>query len=411
LYADALVRGASEQSAQQSRALAGIVVASFSAPVAVLDRQGTVLLVNQAWQQSAHDESAPLLAGVQPGINYLELCRRAAAGAAGDLRPVPERLQAVLDGRRDGLIVEWASPSGEHWNELHVEPLPGGSGGVLWHRDITSRKHQEAQTQQRYQEEERVGRMLMLGELAAALAHELNQPLAAILTNSQAAQRFLTADNPDLAEVVEILADINEDDKRAVAILNRIRAMMRGSEPELLPQNVNELIRDIVGPLREEARRRAVSIALELDSTEPWVNGDAVQLQQALSNLVRNALQAMETTPRAQRLLTIRTRTTAEGTVEMEVQDRGEGIPEDRVDQVFRPFYTTKSTGMGIGLAVTRSIVELHSGRLWATNNTGRGATFHLALPLLEERASRVQPSEDDEETDPVAPQPGNGKA
>src|SRR5262249_2773175 len=160
--------------------------------------------------------------------------------------------------------------------------------------------------------------------------HELNQPLTAILSNSQAAQQFLAGDNPDLSEVREILADISEDDKHAVGILNRIRGMMRGSHPDLLSLDLNELIRDVVGSMGEDARGLEVRIDLELDPLQPRVSGDAVQLQQALSNLIRNAMQAMATTPPEERQLTIRTRKTDAQTVEVTLRDHRAGIPEDR---------------------------------------------------------------------------------
>jgi signal transduction histidine kinase len=233
-------------------------------------------------------------------------------------------------------------------------------------------------------EEERVGQMLALGEMAAALAHELKQPLAAILANAQAAQRFLASDTPNLEEIREILADICEADQLAVGILSRVRAQMGRSAPDVVPLDLNEFIQGVVDSLEGDMRRHRVRIERELDPAQPWVRGDAVHLQQALLNLIRNAVQAMETTPDDERRLTVRTCRIA-GAVEVAVQDRGCGIPEDRLSQIFKSFYTTKPSGMGIGLTVTRSVVELHGGRLWATNNTDRGATLRFTLPILEE--------------------------
>src|SRR5262249_6140489 len=159
--------------------------------------------------------------------------RRAAADALAGLVPVPGDLAAVLNRERKGLVCEYPYPgdAGEHWYELLAEPLPGGAGGaVIMHRDVTQRKQMQTQAQQRYQAETRVAKVPALGELAAALAHELRQPLAAILSNSQAAQRFLTAEQPDLEEARQILADINADDKRAVDILRRIRGLIHREE-------------------------------------------------------------------------------------------------------------------------------------------------------------------------------------
>jgi signal transduction histidine kinase len=246
-------------------------------------------------------------------------------------------------------------------------------------------KQMEALAQQRYREVERVAQVLALGELAAALAHELRQPLAAILSNAQAAQRFLSEQNPDLEEVRQILVDIGDDDKRAVEILRRIHGLINREQPGFLPVNLDELVRYMAHQMSGEARSSQVPIELELDPAQSQVHGDPIQLQQALSNLMRNALQAMQTTAPALRRLTIRTCVTDAQTMEVALQDAGEGIPVERLTEIFKPFYSTKPEGMGIGLAITRSIAELHGGRLWATNNPDRGATFHLTLPLQRE--------------------------
>lgn len=387
IYAEALVRHCSEREMQRSRAVADVALASLSPPVAVLDRQGTVLLANGAWQQALQGNRAPPLVAGLPGTSYLRVCRRAAANDPDQFRSLPKDLQSVLNGHRGQLVVEYAirTASTEHWFELLAEPLPEGAGGaILTHRDITISKHAETQARRRYQEEERAGQMLALGEMAAALAHELKQPLAAILTNAQAAQRFLAEDAPDLIEIEEILADICKADQRAVGILSRVRAMIGGSTSDFVRLSLGDLIQNLAASTGAELRRCQVRLGLELDPATPCVRGDVVLLQQALLNLMRNAVEAMETTPVEVRRLTIRTRT-VDAKVEVSVEDRGCGITEERLTQVLRPFYTTKQSGMGIGLTVTGSIVELHGGRLWATNNAEGGATLHFTLPILKE--------------------------
>lgn len=229
---------------------------------------------------------------------------------------------------------------------------------------------------------------LSLGELAAAVAHELSQPLAAILSNSQAARRLLAVDNPDLEEIRLILDDISADDTRAVEILTRIRSLINREQPTFHPVEIDALVRSLAYHMREEAQRSGVRIAMALNAARVRVPGDAVQLDQALSNLVRNGIQAMEVTAPEERLLTIRTAEVESQTIEVTVEDRGEGVPKELLGQIFKSFYSTKPAGMGIGLAITRSTIEMHGGRLSVSNNPDHGATFRFTLPLLKEGTS-----------------------
>ena len=220
----------------------------------------------------------------------------------------------------------------------------------------------------------------MLGELSGSLAHELNQPLTAILSNAQAAQRFLAQDPPRVEKLAEILADIVKSDHRAGAVIQRLRSLLRKEDSQRHRLDINEVVEDSMRLMRSDLLSRHVVASTELAKALPSVSGDRNQLQQVLLNFVINACDAMDGVQADRRLL-VRTQPAAQGNVEVSVIDRGAGIPEGDIERIFEPFMTTKATGMGLGLAICRSIVEAHGGRLWATNNPGGGATLHCELP------------------------------
>jgi len=248
-------------------------------------------------------------------------------------------------------------------------------------RDITEQKLAELETQRLNQELSHVARVTMMGELTSSLAHELNQPLTAILSNAQAAQRLLGDGEPDLEEVREILADIVADDDRAGEIIQRLRTLLRKGELEFRDLGVNEVVLDVARLVRSDAIIKSVSVTLDLASDLPRVRADRVQLQQVILNLMLNAVDALMSRPATDRKLLIRTEAGTDGTVNVAVRDSGPGIPPDKLERVFEPFFTTKSNGMGMGLAIARSILHSHGGRLWAENAPGGGGAFILALP------------------------------
>jgi PAS domain S-box-containing protein len=229
-----------------------------------------------------------------------------------------------------------------------------------------------------------VARVTTLGELAGALAHEINQPLAAILSNAQAARRFLTAGEPDMEELAEILKDIAEDTERASAVIKNLRRMMKKEEGEFLPLAINEVAHEVVSLVKRDPVGHRVDISLQLEDDLPPVLGDRVQLQQVLMNLIRNGFEAMMYQEEGTRELVLRSRRQDERHLRVEVQDAGIGIEEAKLDRIFDPFFTTKSEGMGMGLSVNRTIIEAHGGRLWAWNNPEYGMTFSFTLPISE---------------------------
>jgi C4-dicarboxylate-specific signal transduction histidine kinase len=249
-------------------------------------------------------------------------------------------------------------------------------------QDITPRKSAEEAAARLQAELDHVTRVATLSEFSSALAHELNQPLAAILANAQAALRFLDVDPPDLAELREILEDVVRDDQRARDVILKLREMFRKSAGRraFARLEVNPLVDDVLRIAKGDLAMRRVTLETDLAGELPTVTGDAVQLRQVLLNLVLNALEAMEETPAPR--LTIRTRDGADGAVDIEVVDTGPGIAPGEESRLFQPFFTTKEHGMGMGLAVSRAIVEAHGGRIGAeSNGDAAGVRFVISLP------------------------------
>jgi len=267
--------------------------------------------------------------------------------------------------------------------EIGLTPIrtPEGLFVLASITDITARKAAELEAQRHRAELAHVARISTLGELAASLAHELNQPLTAILSNAQAAQRLLDAIPPDLEEVREILKDIVHDDNRAGQVIQRLRALIKKQPPEFAALDLAAIMRDVVLLLHSDAILRSSHVALAIGPGLPAVWGDRVELQQVVLNLLLNAFDAMKDRPTEERRVVVRTEVHGPRLVRVAVRDHGAGLP-DEIERVFQPFYTTKRDGLGMGLSISRSIIEAHGGRLWGENNPDRGATFYFTVPV-----------------------------
>lgn len=250
--------------------------------------------------------------------------------------------------------------------------------------DITSRKQAEQDVQQKRDELAHLSRVTMLGELSGSLAHELNQPLMAILSNAQAAQRFLAQDPVDLDELRQILKDIVADDRRAGEVIHRLRMLLKKGEVQQQPLDANELIQEVLKLLQSDLANRQVHVHTELAAELPDVHGDRVQLQQVLINLITNGCNAMTDDILEERKLVVRTEFIASEGIRVSVSDRGCGIPAENLPRIFEPFFTTRPQGMGLGLSVCRTIIGAHHGRLWAENNADRGATLLFTVPAAK---------------------------
>jgi len=231
-------------------------------------------------------------------------------------------------------------------------------------------------------------RVVTLGELSTALAHELNQPLTAILSNAQAAQRLLAHGRLEGEELTAILADIVTAAQRASEVIYQVRAMLKKGEVQRQPLDINAIIREVSKLIHSDLITRQVSLAMTLDTTLPGVTGDPIQLQQVVLNLLLNGAEAMLASASRPRQLEVRTTRPDAATIEVSVHDTGVGIDPQQVEHIFEPFVTTKPHGLGMGLAISRSIIAAHGGRLWAENNADGGATFHFTLPVNPEAAA-----------------------
>ncbi len=281
--------------------------------------------------------------------------------------------------RRDGAVVVVAS----RWSQLCDER--GVPIAILEiNRDVTDRKRAEEALRKAQTELTHVTRVTTLGEVTASFAHEVNQPLAAIANNANACLAMLAGAPLDIDELRAALGDITSDADRASAVIERVRALARRSPLERHPLRLESVVTDVVALTASEAAARQVTIRTDVGTDLPTVSGDRVQLQQVLLNLVVNGMDAMSTVPEPERVLDIRARRDGAPAATVSVQDRGVGVAPDQVERLFEAFYTTKRQGMGMGLAISRSIIELHGGRLWAEPNQGSGATFSFSVPAAD---------------------------
>jgi C4-dicarboxylate-specific signal transduction histidine kinase len=242
------------------------------------------------------------------------------------------------------------------------------------------RKHAEEALRQAQADLAHVSRVTTMGELTASLAHEVNQPIAAAVTNANTCLRWLAADIPNVEEARAAATRIVKDGMRAAEIISRTRLLFKKGTPQRELVDVSEVIREMIVLLRSEATRYNITVRMELAADLPRIMGDRVQLQQVLMNLIVNSIEAMKEVDGA-RELAVKSQRTEKEEVLVSISDTGVGLPPQQTDQIFNAFFTTKPHGTGMGLRISRSIVESHGGRLWAAGNSPRGASFHFALP------------------------------
>ena len=250
-------------------------------------------------------------------------------------------------------------------------------------RDLTERKRAEEKLQAAQAQLSHVARVTTMGEFAASIAHEVNQPLSAALANGDACLRWLGANPPNLDRARASICGIVEAVNRASEVIKRIRALMKKAPPQKTELNVNEVVREVSGLLLGELARNDVLLQMDLAPDLPVVFGDQVQMQQVILNLISNAMEAMKPATRPKELL-ISSHSETSGRVLVSIRDSGTGFGPEFADNLFQAFFTTKQEGMGLGLSISRTIIEAHGGRLWATANIAHGATFQFTLPVAE---------------------------
>ena len=277
-------------------------------------------------------------------------------------------------------------PDGEiRWIEHACRPVfdhKGKNQGVrASNRDITKRAFYRSETHKLQSELAHMDRVVTISTLTSALAHEINQPLAAMRSYAQAALRFMNKDHPEYDSVRKALQGIVEDNKRAAEVVNRLRDLVKKGPTHKEAIDINSIIHDVIRLINSELVLRNASITLNLRPGAPVVQADPIQIQQVLINLLTNALDAMDDQPIDRRTITISTKPENLNEIIVSIADSGRGIPPDIIKAIFSPFYTTKSTGMGLGLSICRSIIEAHAGKISAENNPDGGAIFSLILP------------------------------
>ena len=301
--------------------------------------------------------------------------------------PTASAALASAISRATPVDVEFRVQDGEdvRWISLRARPVADGDGKPVAMSgafgDVTSRKLAEADADVQRQEIAHLMRVSMLGELSGGLAHELTQPLTAILSNAQAGKLLLAKGNKSLSEIRNILDDIIAEDERAGEVIHRLRGMLKKGEVRHEPIDMNDLIASTLRLLHSELIDRRMSVSFDTVPNLPAVHGDPVQLQQTLLNLLMNAMDATENVPPARRTISVSTATTDDGGVEVHIYDRGTGLPPSREQEVFQPFFTTKKRGLGLGLSICTSIVKLHGGTLSLQNNVREGASAIFRLP------------------------------
>ena len=254
--------------------------------------------------------------------------------------------------------------------------------------DITDRLRAERELRESRERLAHVTRLQTVSEMAAGIAHEINQPLTAISVYAEASRRLVLAGEIDSGELLEALEKVGRQARRAGEVVRRLKGLVRRRESTRILADLNELTREIVKLAEIDARMHEAVIRMDLGPNLPRTVVDPVQIQQVVLNLVLNGMEAMEKTPPDERVITLRTRATAAGSIEISVEDRGSGVSREAERNLFRTFFTTKPSGTGMGLAISRTILESHGGRLWFTRNAGRGTTFRLAVPVIGEEKS-----------------------
>jgi C4-dicarboxylate-specific signal transduction histidine kinase len=318
---------------------------------------------------------------------------------ATDVESEPEKWRlhrAMLDAHRPFRNFVYTVGTGSPvYIQTSGKPFYDTNGNFLGYRgsgtNITASiraDHAEQALRKAQAELAHVTRVTTLGELTASIAHEVNQPLAAVLANAEACLRWLNRETPDLDGARRSVEWVIDDGNRAIEVIRRVRALAKKTDIEKVPLDVNEVVREVFALVRGELISHQVSVRTEFAPALPMILGDRVQLQQVIINLVMNGIEAMQSVMDRPRELVIRSSQDETEQVLVSVTDCGVGISSENADRLFSAFFTTKASGMGMGLSICRSIMEALGGRLWATANIPHGATFHLTLPLNADTAS-----------------------
>jgi len=380
IIAGAIARSRAAAAMRREEALNRAVLDSLPTQIAILTRDGTIARVNDTWRAAAR--RGGVHEGAFLGTSYLEECGRAATRGCGEAEEARVGIGRVLAREAPSFRMEyhWTTPD-VRWYELYVDRLEHEAGGaIVTHLDVTDRHLAELEAEERRRQLAHMGRVALVGELAAAIAHELQQPLAAIRANAEAGAVLLERSSPDMDEARQIFREIVADDARAAEVIHHVRALLRNEDVATSAVDVNAVCRGTARLLRRGAIQRRTRLELQLEEPLPSVVGHAGQLQQALLNLGLNALDAASEVER-ERVVTFRTRRLEEA-IEVAVHDSGAGLGPDVQRHLFESYFSTKAHGLGLGLVIVRAIAERHQGRVHAENDPTGGAVFRIVLPV-----------------------------
>jgi hypothetical protein len=345
--------------------------------IALIGKVGKIELVNPEWEhvlgwtlRELAEQDIDIFEQALPNSEYRQMARDFVAASTGEWMDM--KVTA-----RDGRVIDLAVTA------IHLSDGTSLSIG----REVTAQKQTENALQEAQANLFRIARIMSMGEMAATIAHEVNQPLAAVVTNANFCLRRLDlASSPELKVVREAMADVVADGTRASDVISRIRSFFQKSPPAQSEFDINEIILEAATLLRYELARHNITFRIELEDGMPCIVGDRLQLQQTLINLGMNAIEAMRSSFNRSRELVIKSRL-EHGEIFIEVRDSGKGLDPAAAEQIFNPFFTTKAEGIGLGLSISRSIVESHGGRLWATSSFHDGTVFHFSLPAVRRAA------------------------
>jgi len=379
LQEEVLRRRATEASLRASEERWRSMFEASAVGIAVIDQQNHFAAANEAFQKMVGYTSEELQSLGPLDITHEE-----------DRKATQEMIEDVQSGKRQDYHTEkrYCRKDGKViWVRVSTARALDSSSALqsipAIIEDITERKRAEVAWHDAREALSRATRLTVMGELSASIAHEINQPLAAIITNGHACERFLTFSPPDLDEVKDAVGEIVRDGRRASEVLKRIRAMSKNSAPERGQVDVNQAIAEVLALTRDELLRHRVSVQTDLHSNLPTIMADRVQLQQVVLNLVMNGIDAMRAVADRSRILTVRSLLSDRGNIAVNVADSGIGLDPANRERIFDTFFTTKPEGMGMGLAISNTIIEAHRGRLWAESGSPFGAVFAFTLPLV----------------------------
>jgi two-component system sensor histidine kinase DctS len=377
LHRDMRQRLAAEQALREQHAFRTAMENSLQTGLRARDLTGRITYVNPAFCRMVGWSAGELIGRGPPMPYWID-------EEIDSTRALSERILAG-EGPTEGFEIRFRRRSGEpFWALIHEAPLVDARGRQTgWMSsivDVTPQKQAEELARQQQERLQATARLVAMGEMASSLAHELNQPLAAISSYATGSLNLIDSGRAEPAEIREVLAKTQAQARRAGQVVRRIYEFVRRAEPKSEPVAVAELIDEMADLVEPDARRQKIRLERRIAAPLPTVTGDRVLLGQALLNLLRNAIEAMRDCPERHCLLSVAA-TVEAGQILVRIADRGPGIPPETAERLFEPFYTTKPEGMGMGLNITRSIVEAHGGRLWLEPNPEGGSVFAFSLP------------------------------